>query len=176
MAQPANAIKKTSAVLAAAVATFTALSGCGSDQDVRAAAAVSPSTSGTVITENSTDLGSIIVGWGERNSADEITTPKPSDVTAKCSGLGGDELVVDIAAPHGWRITARKPKQTLTVENSDQNLAAAEIDTANRYLAALTSVDWSQPGQVDIAATAPAPTSWKAPSPRSFYLSLHVTC
>ncbi|MFD0600261.1 hypothetical protein ACFQZ4_54710 [Catellatospora coxensis] len=51
----------------------------------------------------------------------------------------------------------------LTVENTDQGLSG-DIDTTNGYLDSLRSVDWSQPDQLDIAATAAAPQDWNSPT------------
>lgn len=166
--------RRPTAAAIAAAAVLAALTACGSD-DSRPAASVSASTSGTVVTAATDDLGSIIIGWGEQHSDTEITTPKPEDVTARCTGTG-DDLEVNIIAPHGWKIKASNPSQVLTVENSDQKLSG-DIDTTNQFLATLTAVDWSQPGQVDIAATADAPTDWNSPyGAGRVYLSLHVDC
>lgn len=118
-----NTFTKAAATLASAVI----LVGCGSD-DTREAASVSTSTSGTIVTDTSTDLGSIVIGWGEQHSDSEITTPKPEDVTARCTGRG-DELAVDIAAPHGWKIHANHGSQTLTIGNVDQDLPPPQTST-----------------------------------------------
>ena len=158
----------------AALGILAALTACGND-DSRAAASVSASTSGTVVTDSTDDLGSIIIGWGEKHTDTEITTPKPDDVTARCTG-SGDNLVVNISAPHGWKIKATNPSQVITVENTEQDLAG-EIDTTNQFLEALHAVDWSQPDQVDIAATADAPEDWNSLyGTGRVYLSLHVDC
>ncbi|MFD0600254.1 hypothetical protein ACFQZ4_54670 [Catellatospora coxensis] len=87
--------------------------------------------------------------------------PKPEDVTARCFG-NGDDLAVEISAP-GWIIKTSHPSQVLTVENTDQGLSG-DIDTTNGYLDSLRSVDWSQPDQLDIAATAAAPQDWNSPT------------
>ncbi len=58
--------------LACGLAVLTA---CG-DQP-RDAAAVSTSFSGQVVTGTSTDLGSIVIGWGDAHSDSEITTRSP---------------------------------------------------------------------------------------------------
>ena len=109
------------------------------------------------------------------NADTEITTPKPEDITARCTGTG-ENLVVNISAPHGWKIKANNPSQTLTVENTEQDLSG-EIDTTNQFLDTLRSVDWSTPDQVDIAATAQAPADWNSPyGTGRVYLSLHVDC
>lgn len=155
-------------------AALAALTACSSDES-RAATSVSASTSGTVVTDSSDDLGSIIIGWGEKHTDTEITTPKLDDVTARCTGTG-ENLAVDITSPHGWKIKANNPSQTLTVENTEQDLSG-EIDTANQFLDTLRSVDWSTPDQVDIAATAQAPADWNSPyGTGRVYLSLHVDC
>lgn len=159
---------------AAALAAAVVLTACGSD-DTRDAASVTTSTSGAIVTATSTDLGSIVIGWGDAHSDTEITTPKPDEVTARCTGRG-DELAVDITAPHGWKIGARHGSQTLTVENTDQNLAAADIDTTNKFLDVLHSVDWSETDQVDIAATTDAPADWKPTHSGRVELSIHVDC
>lgn len=155
-------------------AALAALTACSSDES-RAATSVSASTSGTVVTDSSDDLGSIIIGWGELHTDTEITTPKPEDVTARCTGTG-ENLAVEISSPHGWKIKANNPSQTLTVENTEQDLSG-EIDTANQFLDTLRAVDWSTPEQVDIAATAQAPADWNSPyGTGRVYLSLHVDC
>ncbi|MBF6215666.1 hypothetical protein IU436_27380 [Nocardia farcinica] len=149
-------------------AAATAAAACGGGDGSRPAQSVSNSTSGTVVTGNDTDLGSIVIGLGS-----EITTPKAEDIDARCTGRG-DDLAVEITAPQGWRITAHNPSQTLTVENTEKNLAG-DLDTTNRYLEALKAVDWSETDQLDIAATAEAPAHWQA-SDRNVYISLHVDC
>ncbi|PCK23271.1 hypothetical protein [Rhodococcus qingshengii] len=170
----ANRTRRAVTVAAAAVGVLAALTACGSDES-RAAAGVSASTSGTVVTDSTDDLGSIIIGWGEKHSDTEITTPKPEDVTARCTGTG-ENLAVDISAPQGWKIKASNPSQVLTVENAEQDLSG-DIDTTNQFLEALHSIDWSQPDQVDIAATADAPVDWNSPyGTGRIYLSLHVDC
>ncbi|MGO4205642.1 hypothetical protein AB4Z09_28700 [Rhodococcus sp. TAF43] len=173
MTSSRNAITKTAAA-AAALAAAAMLTGCGSD-DARAAASVTTSTSGAIVTDTSTDLGSIVIGWGDQHSDTEITTPKPAEVTARCTGRG-DDLAVDITAPHGWKIGARHGSQTLTVENTDQNLTAADIDTTNQLLDTLQAVDWSETDQADIAATTDAPADWKPTHSGRIQLSIHVDC
>ncbi|WP_245721174.1 hypothetical protein [Nocardia pseudovaccinii] len=154
-------------------AAALAAAACGGDNG--RAAAVSASTSGTVVTGNQTDLGSIIIGWGDKHADTAITTPKPEDVDARCVGRG-DNLAVDIRAPHGWIITARNPSQRLTVQNTEQKLKG-DIDTTNRYLEALKAVDWSEADQLDIAVTADAPKDWKSPtSVGRIYIAIHVDC
>ncbi|HEY9314938.1 hypothetical protein [Williamsia sp.] len=162
------------AATAAALASAVILVGCGSD-DTRDAASVSTSTSGTIVTDTSTDLGSIVIGWGEQHSGSEITTPKPEDVTARCTGHS-DELAVDIAAPHGRKIHANHGSQILTTENTDQDLPAADIDTTNQFLEVLQSVDWSETDQLDIAATIDAPADWKPTHSGRVQLSIHIDC
>ncbi|QTJ71156.1 hypothetical protein HYG77_37555 (plasmid) [Rhodococcus sp. ZPP] len=155
--------------------TLAALTACG-DDDGRAAAAVTASISGSVVTDESTDLGSIVIGWGETHSDTEITTPRPDEVSARCYGRG-KQLAVDITAPHGWKIRARHGAQILTIENTDQYLAPADVETKNEYLDTVQAVDWSQPDHIDIAATIDAPQDWnRADQPRRIYLSLHVDC
>ncbi|MFD6356729.1 hypothetical protein [Nocardia tengchongensis] len=164
------------ALLAAVALTAVGTAACGGSGD-RAAKAVSATTTGNVITAESTDLGSIIVGWGVDHSPGEITTPKPEDVTARCTG-NGDDLVVDISAPHGWQLTARKTAdQKLTIANSDLKLDKQDVDTTTA-LAAIKAVDWSEKDQVDIAATAQAPKAWKAPASggTTVYVAMHVDC
>ncbi|MDH6284510.1 hypothetical protein [Prescottella agglutinans] len=173
MTSSRNAITRTIAV-AAVLAAAAVLTACGSD-DARDAASVTTSTSGQVVTSTSTDLGSIVIGWGDQHSDTEITTPKPDEVTARCTGRG-DDLAVDITAPHGWKIGARHGSQTLTVENTDQNLPATDIDTTNKFLDVLQSVDWSETDQVDIAATTDAPGDWNAVHSGRVQLSIHVDC
>lgn len=160
--------------VAAAAALAAVLTACGSD-DARDAASVTTSTSGAIVTATSTDLGSIVIGWGDAHSDTEITTPKPDEVTARCTGRG-DDLAVDITAPHGWKIHARHGSQTLTVENTEQNLPATDIDTTNKFLDVLQSVDWSETDQVDIAATTDAPADWKPTHSGRIQLSIHVDC
>ena len=64
----------------------------------------------------------------------------------------------------------------LTVGNTDQNLAAAEIDTTNPLLAALDAVDWSQTDQVDIAAAVDGPADWSRAHSGRVYVPIHVDC
>ncbi|AII11472.1 hypothetical protein [Rhodococcus opacus] len=173
MTTPRTALTRAAAAVAAFAAS-AALAGCGSD-DVRDDAAVTTSTSGAIVTATSTDLGSIVIGWGDAHSDTEITTPKPDDVTARCTGHG-DDLAVDIAASHGWTIHAAHGSQTLSIENTDQNLAAADIDTTNEFLVTLTAVDWSESDQLDIAATADAPADWSRTHNGRIQLSIHVDC
>lgn len=165
---------RRSLAVAAAVGVLAASTACGSD-DSRAATGLSASTSGTIVTDSTDDLGSIIIGWGEKHSDTEITTPKPEDITARCTGTG-QNLVVNISAPNGWKIKASNPSQVLTVENTEQDLSG-NIDTTNQFLEALHSIDWSNPDQVDIAATADAPADWNSSYGQGrVYLSLHVDC
>ncbi|MFD9669489.1 hypothetical protein ACFWAY_49435 [Rhodococcus sp. NPDC059968] len=79
---------------------------------------------------------------GEQHSVTEITTPRPSEVTARCHG-SADTLAVDIAAPHGWNIHARHGSQTLTLTNPDQVLATVDVDTTNQNLDTCTR--WTGP-------------------------------
>lgn len=153
---------------AGCIAALLAASACsGGGDDARPAAAVSTSTSATVVTGNSTDLGAIVLGLGNN-----ITTPKPEDVHARCTGTGAD-LSVEIEAP-GWHIAATNPSQTLSVAKTDADLTG-DIDTTNRYLDTLKAVDWSEENQLDIAATVQAPAQWKQPDP-TVYLSIHIDC
>ncbi|WP_137725642.1 hypothetical protein [Prescottella subtropica] len=165
---------RPAAAAALAAATAAALVACGSS-DARDAAAVTTSTSGTIVTDTSTDLGSIVIGWGNAHSDTEITTPKPDEVTARCTGYG-DDLAVDITAPHGWTIGARHGSQTLTIANTDQNLPAADVDTTNQYLDVLQAVDWSQTDQLDIAATTDAPSDWPRTHSGRIQISIHIDC
>lgn len=160
-------------VPAVVVAAALCAAACGTSS--RAAAAVSASTSGVVVTGDQTDLGSIVIGWGRAHSDTEITTPRPEQVNARCTGHGPN-LTVVIRAPHGWIITATEPSQTLTVDNTEQKLTG-QIDTTNQYLPTVHAVDWSQPDQLDIAATAATPPSWKpASGTASVYVSIHIDC
>ncbi|MEU6562544.1 hypothetical protein [Nocardia nova] len=128
-----------------------------------------------MVTGNQTDLGSIIIGWGNKHADDAITTPKPDDIDARCTGHS-DDLAVDIHAPHGWGITAHKPSQTVTVVNTEQGLNG-EIDTTNRYLEQVKAIDWSETDQLDIAATVKVPTDWKSPAGADLlYISIHIDC
>ena len=78
-------------------------------------------------------------------------------------------------SPHGWKIHARHGSQILTIENTDQYLAPADVDTKNEYLDTVQAVDWSQPNHIDIAANIEAPQDWnRKVQPRHIYLSLHV--
>ena len=167
--------RRTAAAVALAVGAITALTACGGDEG-RMAAAVSASTSGVIVTDASTDLGSIIIGWGEDHSDTEITTPRPDQLDARCYG-SGDALAIDITAPHGWKIHASSGSQILAIENVDQGLARTDVDATNKYLDIAQSIDWSQPDEVDIAATADAPRGWNAPAgPARVYLSVHIDC
>lgn len=79
--------------------------------------------------------------------------------------------------PHGWNIHARHGSQILTIENTDQDLTPADVDTTNKYLDTLQAVDWTQPDDVDIAATIDAPQDWnQTDQQRRIHLSLHVDC
>lgn len=166
-------ITQAATIFAAALAAV-ALGGCSSD-DSRPAASVSASTSGAIVTDDSTNLGSIVIGWGEQNSDDEVTTPKPEDVSARCMGTG-DGLAVKIEAPHGWILNAQHGSQIINIENADQGLPAADVDTANQFLDSLHSVDWSENGQLDIAATADAPADWDSARSGRVFVSIHVDC
>ncbi|MGW5301641.1 hypothetical protein ACWEQV_25730 [Rhodococcus aetherivorans] len=158
------------AVLASGLA---ALTGCGGQP--RDAAAVSTSFSGRVVTGTSTDLGSIVFGWGDTHSDTEITTPQPDEVTARCSGRG-DDLAVEITAPYGWTIRAVYGSPVLTVGNTDQQLPAAAIDTTTALIAAPEPVDWSEPDQLDIAAAVEGPDEWRREHSGRVYVSVHVDC
>lgn len=162
------------AATATALASAVIMVGCGSDE-TRDAASVSTSTTGAIVTDTSTDLGSIVIGWGEQHSDSEITTPKPEDVAARCTGRG-DDLTVDITAPHGWKIHANYGSQTLTIGNVDQDLPTADIDTTNQFLEVLQAVDWSETDQLDIAATTDAPTVWNPAHSGRVQLSIHIDC
>ncbi|MFD7011428.1 hypothetical protein [Rhodococcus jostii] len=168
--------RRTAAAAALAIDAVTALTACGGDEG-RMAAAVSPSTSGVIVTTDaSTDLGSIIIGWGQVHSATGITTPRADQLDVRCYG-SGDELAVDIIAPHGWKIHASSGSQILALENVDQGLARTDVDATNKYLDIAQSIDWSQPDEVDIAATADTPQDWNSPpGPARVYLSVHVDC
>ena len=166
---------RAAAAAALAISVITALTACGGDEG-RMAAAVSPSTRGVIVTDASTDLGSIIIGWGQDHSATEITTPRPDQLDVRCYG-SGDALAVDIVAPHGWKIHASSGSQILAIENVDRGLVRTDVDATNKYLDIAQSIDWSQPDEVDIAATADTPQGWNSPpSPARVYLSIHVDC
>ncbi|MCE4267220.1 hypothetical protein [Rhodococcus globerulus] len=162
------------AVMATVLASAVIMVGCGSD-DTRDAASVAASSGGTIVTGTSTDLGSIVIGWGEQYSEREITTPTPEEVTARCTGRG-EGLAVDITAPHGWKIHANHGSQILTIGNVDQDLPATDIDTANQFLEVLGSVDWSETDQFDIAATTDAPEAWNPAHSGRVQLSIHIDC
>lgn len=174
MALIRNNFGKVAALTIGTIA-LTVTGGCSNGDDSRPAASVAASTSGTIVTDSSTDLGSIVIGWGEENSSTGIITPKPEDVTARCTGQG-DSLTVDIAAPQGWKISARSGSPILTIENEEQELPAADVDTANQFLDALQSVDWSEADQLDIAATVDAPKEWQPVRNGPVLVSLHVDC
>lgn len=72
--------RRTAAAVALAVGAITALTACGGDEG-RMAAAVSASTSGVIVTDASTDLGSIITGWGEDYSDTETPRHAPTSST-----------------------------------------------------------------------------------------------
>lgn len=154
---PVSCKRPRSAATIAALAgvALAALTACGND-DGRAAAAVAASISGSVVTGENTDLGRIVIGWGETHSDTEITTPRPDEVSARCHGRG-EQLAVDITASYGWKIYARRGSQKLGIENSEQDLAPADVDTTNKYFDTLHAVDWTQPDHVDTAATVDAP-------------------
>lgn len=166
-------LRRAVLVVPALVCGLAVLTACG-DQP-RDAAAVSTSFSGQVVTGTSTDLGSIVIGWGDAHSDTEITTPQPEAVAAQCIGRG-DDLAVDITAPHGWTIHAEYGSPVLTVGNTDQQLPAAEIDTTTAVIAAPEPVDWSEPDQFDIAAAVEAPTGWVADHSGRVFVSIHVDC
>lgn len=63
--------RRTAAAAALAVGAITALTACGADVG-RMAAAVSASTSGVIVIDASTDLGSIIIGRGEEQHLRDI--------------------------------------------------------------------------------------------------------
>ncbi len=157
-------------VLASGLAVLT---GCGDAP--RDAAAVSTSFSGRVVTGTSTDLGSIVLGWGDTHSDTEITTPQPDEITARCTGRG-DDLAVEITAPHGWTIRAAYGSPVLTVGNTDQQLEAAAIDTTTALIAAPVPVDWSEPDQLDIAVAVEGPVEWSSEHSGRVYVSVHVDC
>ncbi|WP_240794955.1 hypothetical protein [Rhodococcus zopfii] len=157
-------------VLASGLAVLT---GCGGQP--RDAAAVSTSFSGRGVTGTSTDLGSIVLGWGDTHSDTEITTPRPDEITARCTGRG-DDLAVEIAAPHGWTLRAAYGSPVLTVGNTDQQLAVAELDTTTALIAAPVPVDWSEPDQLDIAAAVEGPDEWRSEHSGRVYVSVHVDC
>ncbi|UQB75968.1 hypothetical protein KI427_27460 (plasmid) [Rhodococcus ruber] len=136
---------------------------------------MSTSFSGRVVTGTSTDLGSIVLGWGDTHSDTEITTPQPDEVTARCTGRG-DDLAVEITAPHGWTIRAAYGSPVLTVGNTDQQLPAAAIDTTTALIAAPEPVDWSEPDQLDIAAAVEGPDEWSSEHSGRVYVSVHVDC
>lgn len=162
------------ALAGAALASGLAmLTGCGGQP--RDAAAVSTSFSGRVVTGTSTDLGSIVLGWGDTHSDTEITTPRPGEVTARCTGRS-DDLAVEITAAHGWTIRAVYGSPVLTVGNTDQQLPAAELDTATALIAAPEPVDWSEPDQLDIAAAVDGPDQWSSDHSGRVYVSVHVDC
>nr|WP_257213403.1 hypothetical protein [Rhodococcus erythropolis] len=86
------------------------------------------------------------------------------------------ELAVVIAAVHRWSILATHGSPVLTVGNTDQQLAAAEIDTTNPVVAAPVPVGWSEPDQLDIAAAVEGPDEWHAEHSGRVYVSVHVDC
>jgi len=155
------------------VSGLAVLTGCG-DQP-RDAAAVSTSFSGQVVTGTSTDLGSIVFGWGDTHSDTEITTPQPDEVTARCTGHG-DDLAVEITAAHGWTIRAAYGSPVLTVGNTDQQLPAAEIDPTTALIAAPEPVDWSEPDQLDLAVAVDGPDEWSSEHSGRVYVSVHFDC
>ncbi|MGW0022179.1 hypothetical protein ACWDUD_28030 [Rhodococcus sp. NPDC003382] len=155
---------------ACGLATVTACGGAPRD-----AAAVSTSFSGAIVTPDSTDLGSIVIGWGQEHAVTAITTPRPEDVAARCTGRGED-LAVDITAPHGWTIRAGHGSPILTVENTEQSLVGVEIDTTDQFVDVVRPVDWSEANQLDIAAAVAVPAQWNPTDETRVYLSIHVDC
>lgn len=121
--------------------------------------------------------------WAASSSAGErnTRTPKSPRHAPTSSTLAAtetpDALAVDITAPHGWKIHASSGSQILAIENVDQDLTRAGVDATNKYLDIAQSIDWSQPDEVDIAATADAPQGWNSPAgPARIYLSVHIDC
>lgn len=60
--------------------------------------------------------------------------------------------------------------------NTDQQLAAAEIDTTTALIAAPEPVDWSEPDQLDIAVAVDGPDQWSSEHSGRVYVSVHVDC
>lgn len=166
-------LRRTALAVPVLACGLAALTACG-DQP-REAAAVSTSFSGRVVTGTSTDLGSIVLGWGDAHSDTEITTPQPDQITARCTGRG-DNLAVEITAPHGWTLRAEHGSPVLTVGNTDQQLEAAELDTTTAVVAAPVPVDWSESDQLDIAAAVDGPDEWRSEHSGRVYVSVHVDC
>jgi hypothetical protein len=89
----------------------------------------------------------------------------------------GEDLTVDITAPHGWTIRARHGSPIVTVENTEQNLAGVDIDTTDQFADVAQPVDWSEADQLDIAAAAAVPAEWNSVDDEGrVYLSIHVDC
>lgn len=155
-------------------ATLT-LSGCGGDGG-RDAKSVSATNTGQIVSQSRNDYDSIIIGWGEKHSPAEITTPSPDDVTARCFGRG-DDLSAVITAPYGWKISVSHPSEVLSVENTEQDLTA-DLDTSNKYYPDLREIDWSTPDHVDIVAAPRVPDDWysRYGANQQMYVSIHVDC
>ena len=131
---PVSCTRPRSAATIAALAgvALAALTACGGGG--RAAAAVPPSISGSVVTDESTDLGSIVIGWGETHSNTEITTPRPDEVSARCHGRG-EQLAVDIRGPS--RLEDPRPPRVPETRDREQRARPrprADVDTTNKYL------------------------------------------
>lgn len=151
------------------------LSGCGGDGG-RDAKSVAATNTGQIVSQSRNDYDNIIIGWGEKHSPTEITTPSPDDVTARCFG-NGDDLSAVITAPYGWKISVSHPSEVLSVENTEQDLTA-DLDTSNKYYPDLREIDWSTPDHVDIAAAPRVPDDWYSPygANQQMYVSIHVDC
>ncbi len=151
------------------------LSGCSGDGG-RDAKSVAATHTGQIVSQSRNDYDNIIIGWGEKHSPTEITTPSPDDVTARCFG-NGDDLSAVITAPYGWKISVSHPSEVLSVQNTEQDLTA-ELDTSNKYYPDLREIDWSTPDHVDIAAAPRVPDDWYSPygANQQMYVSLHVDC
>ena len=121
--------------------------------------------------------------WAASSSAGERTTrtpksPRHAPTNSTLAATEAETHSQSTSPPtHGWKIHASSGSQILAIENVDQGLARTDVDATNKYLDIAQSIDWSQPDEVDIAATADAPRGWNAPAgPARVYLSVHIDC
>lgn len=157
----------------AALATIGVLAGCGDDgPSSRPAASVGPSTVPTALT----DLSTIVIGWGQTVSPDQITHPAAKDVTATCTGTGKD-LKIKLASG-GWKVLLTHGSPVVRVDNTTDDKLSADLDTTSKVPGTTPAIDWNQDNQVDIAASPFVPASWpsKYGPNQQFFLSTHIDC
>lgn len=169
LSRPAQAVAALTVVL---VLAYALLAACGGEEPPRSAKEVGPST----VPSADADLDAVVIGWGQRLAAGEITHPRAGDITASCMGRG-DKLRVKLTTEQGWTVLLSHGVQVLRVENSKLGLPQTDLD-AGRLPIPTPQIDWTQTDEIDLAVRTTAPATWPSQygPGQPFVLSAHIDC